>query len=114
MSHRPSSPSSPNRLRHRINVLRFTASCPAIATSDSPEAVFFSSRRRHTRLQGDWSSDVCRLFYVAVTRARNELYLSYPLMRVMPGSSGDMMQQPSRFLGEIPKELVEEWNLRRY
>src|SRR5256885_550395 len=25
-----------------------------------PETVFFfSSRRRHTRLQGDWSSDVC-------------------------------------------------------
>src|SRR5205807_4059184 len=23
------------------------------------EPVFFSSRRRHTRLQGDWSSDVC-------------------------------------------------------
>src|SRR5256885_3509406 len=22
-------------------------------------AFFFSSRRRHTRLQGDWSSDVC-------------------------------------------------------
>src|SRR5688500_20148814 len=21
--------------------------------------IFFSSRRRHTRLQGDWSSDVC-------------------------------------------------------
>src|SRR5256885_5644702 len=29
--------------------------------SSSSEAVsfFFSSRRRHTRLQGDWSSDVC-------------------------------------------------------
>src|SRR5256885_12981239 len=26
-------------------------------TSDS--VFFFSSRRRHTRLQGDWSSDVC-------------------------------------------------------
>src|SRR5256885_5323426 len=24
-----------------------------------PEDFFFSSRRRHTRLQGDWSSDVC-------------------------------------------------------
>src|ERR1022692_1808513 len=24
--------------------------------------VFFSSRRRHTRLQGDWSSDVCFFF----------------------------------------------------
>src|SRR5256885_561528 len=23
------------------------------------KAFFFSSRRRHTRLQGDWSSDVC-------------------------------------------------------
>src|SRR5256885_8616866 len=25
----------------------------------SVEYFFFSSRRRHTRLQGDWSSDVC-------------------------------------------------------
>src|SRR5256885_4868214 len=24
-----------------------------------PYGFFFSSRRRHTRLQGDWSSDVC-------------------------------------------------------
>src|SRR5205807_6904704 len=26
---------------------------------DGEIAFFFSSRRRHTRLQGDWSSDVC-------------------------------------------------------
>ena len=49
---------------------------------------------------------------MAITRARNELYLSYPLIRAGSGGSGDMMQQPSRFLAEIPKELVEEWNLR--
>ncbi|HSH94298.1 MAG TPA: ATP-dependent helicase [Roseimicrobium sp.] len=56
-----------------------------------------------------------RLFYVAVTRARNELYLSYPLMRLTPGSyGGDMMQQPSRFIGEIPADLLDEWNLRAY
>jgi DNA helicase-2/ATP-dependent DNA helicase PcrA len=54
-----------------------------------------------------------RLMYVAITRARNELYLSYPLIRAT-GNMGDMMQQPSRFLGEIPKELIEEWNLRTY
>ena len=53
-----------------------------------------------------------RLFYVAVTRARNELYLSYPLVRWTAGQTGDAMQQPSRFLGEIPRELLEEWNLR--
>src|SRR5256885_1989289 len=29
---------------------------------------FFSSRRRHTRLQGDWSSDVCSSDLVAATR----------------------------------------------
>ena len=54
-----------------------------------------------------------RLLYVAITRARNELYLSYPLIRAT-GNTGNMMQQPSRFLSEIPKELIEEWNLRTY
>jgi DNA helicase-2/ATP-dependent DNA helicase PcrA len=54
-----------------------------------------------------------RLFYVAITRAKNELYLSYPLMRAGYGSTGiDAMQQPSRFLSEIPRDLLNEWNLR--
>src|SRR5256885_4609162 len=30
---------------------------------------FFSSRRRHTRLQGDWSSDVCSSDLVLLTKA---------------------------------------------
>lgn len=54
-----------------------------------------------------------RLLYVAVTRARDELYLSYPLMRLGFGSSGDSFLQPSRFLREIPSDLVDEWNLRQ-
>jgi len=52
-----------------------------------------------------------RLFYVAVTRARNELYLSYPMIR-FSGEGGATLQQASRFLNEIPKDLVEEWNLQ--
>ena len=52
-----------------------------------------------------------RLFYVAVTRAKDELYLSHPLMRFIQGG-GDAMQQPSRFLADIPVDLREEWNLR--
>jgi DNA helicase-2/ATP-dependent DNA helicase PcrA len=55
-----------------------------------------------------------RLFYVAVTRARNQLYLSYPLLRRGFAGDGGDFQQPSRFLGEIPPELVEEWNLQKY
>lgn len=54
-----------------------------------------------------------RLMYVAITRARNDLYLSYPLIRAT-GNTGDVMQRPSRFLNEIPSELIEEWNLRAY
>ena len=52
-----------------------------------------------------------RLLYVAITRARNELYLSYPLVRAIAGG-GDAMQQPSRFLNEIPRDLIDEWNLK--
>jgi hypothetical protein len=29
----------------------------------------------------------------------------------MDRSGGDMMQHPSRFLAEIPRDLVNEWNL---
>ncbi|MBC8095139.1 MAG: UvrD-helicase domain-containing protein, partial [Akkermansiaceae bacterium] len=72
----------------------------------------FPSSRSMESTEGE--EEERRLFYVAITRAKNELYLSYPLIRAMPGSSGDMMQQPSRFLGEIPPELLDEWNLRRY
>jgi len=51
-----------------------------------------------------------RLFYVAVTRAKDELYLVYPMM--WPTSySGDVMQRPSRFLGDFPEGMVEEWNV---
>lgn len=51
-----------------------------------------------------------RLFYVAVTRAEDELYLTYPLLRLNAGY-GEMLQRPSRFLAEIPKERLEEWQV---
>ncbi len=54
-----------------------------------------------------------RLFYVAITRAKNELYLTYPLIRGGFGNSGaEAFQSPSRFLSEIPRGLLNEWNLR--
>ncbi|MFM8360712.1 MAG: hypothetical protein ACKOET_19350, partial [Verrucomicrobiota bacterium] len=44
-------------------------------------------------------------------RAKSELYLTRPLLRFMAGG-GDARQQPSRFLGEIPPDLLEEWHLQ--
>jgi DNA helicase-2/ATP-dependent DNA helicase PcrA len=72
----------------------------------------FPSARSMESTEGE--EEERRLFYVAVTRAKNELYLSYPLIRVTQGYSGDMMQQPSRFLAEIPKDRLDEWNLRPF
>ncbi len=51
-----------------------------------------------------------RIFYVAMTRARDELYLSYPIVRP-GGMGGALLQQPSRFLQELPRDLVEPWEL---
>lgn len=62
----------------------------------------------------DGEEEERRLFYVAITRARNELYLTYPLTRSGYGAGGDLIQRPSRFLHEIPKDLLEEWNLQLY
>ncbi len=62
----------------------------------------------------DGEEEERRLFYVAVTRAKTELYLSYPLLRFMHGSGGEAMQQRSRFLDEIDPGLVEEWNLQSF
>ena len=49
-----------------------------------------------------------RLFYVAATRAQDQLYLTYPCYWVN-ASPDHRLQRPSRFLQEIPRDLVEEW-----
>jgi len=73
------------------------------------DGMFPSSRSLDTR---DALEEERRLFYVAVTRARDELYLTYPHMR-LSGGYGDVFQRPSRFLQEIPNDLVEDWQVRR-
>jgi len=53
-----------------------------------------------------------RLFYVAVTRAKNELYISYPRVASRAGPGG-MMLQPSRFLLELSNDLYDELRIKR-
>jgi DNA helicase-2/ATP-dependent DNA helicase PcrA len=73
------------------------------------DGMFPSSRSLDTR---DALEEERRLFYVAITRARDELYLTYPHMR-LSGGYGDVFQRPSRFLQEIPNALVEDWQVTR-
>ncbi|MDI1318596.1 MAG: ATP-dependent helicase [bacterium] len=53
-----------------------------------------------------------RLFYVAVTRAKNELYICYPKVATRAGPGG-MMLSPSRFLQELPDDLYDELRIKR-
>ena len=52
-----------------------------------------------------------RVFYVAVTRAMDELYLTYPLTLPRGGRGPTLVTRPSRFLTEIDAELYEQATL---
>src|SRR5256885_214959 len=71
---------------------------------------FFSSRRRHTRLQGDWSSDVCSSDLLRTT-------LNWDLARMRSNSlstrgCGERMQTVSfvevRFVVTV-RQIIENW-----
>ncbi|MEA2239504.1 MAG: ATP-dependent helicase UvrD/PcrA [Thermoanaerobaculia bacterium] len=49
-----------------------------------------------------------RLFYVAVTRAKQELYLVFPVMARDRGGL-DILMEPSRFIRELPEGSYEKW-----
>jgi DNA helicase-2/ATP-dependent DNA helicase PcrA len=49
-----------------------------------------------------------RLFYVAVTRAKQELYLVFPVMARDRGGL-DILMEPSRFIRELPGDSYEKW-----
>jgi DNA helicase-2/ATP-dependent DNA helicase PcrA len=51
-----------------------------------------------------------RLWYVALTRAKDELYITYPLLTV-DYSRQTILQKPSRFVMECPPALFELWSL---
>ncbi len=51
-----------------------------------------------------------RLWYVALTRAQDQLYITYPLMTT-DYMKQTIIQKPSRFVTECPADLYEIWSL---
>ncbi len=49
-----------------------------------------------------------RIFYVATTRAKDELYLTHPLMDMSLRGNSQLLLQPSRFLREVRFTLYEQ------
>jgi len=51
-----------------------------------------------------------RLMYVAVTRAKQNLFLSYP-MNIFDRITGFTLAKPSRFIAGVSEDLAEEWTI---
>jgi DNA helicase-2/ATP-dependent DNA helicase PcrA len=51
-----------------------------------------------------------RLFYVASTRAMDELYLCYPLL-TFDKQAGHIILKPSRFISELKGSTYDEWHV---
>jgi DNA helicase-2/ATP-dependent DNA helicase PcrA len=51
-----------------------------------------------------------RLWYVALTRAKDELYITYPLL-LTDFNRQTVLQKPSRFVTECPPAMFEIWDL---
>jgi DNA helicase-2/ATP-dependent DNA helicase PcrA len=49
-----------------------------------------------------------RLFYVATTRAMDQLYLTYPIFSTHTGN----INQPSQFIKELPENVYEQWQIK--
>ena len=47
-----------------------------------------------------------RLFYVAITRAEEDLYISYPVTQYQR-YQGEYLTNPSRFIEDVPEDLLE-------
>lgn len=73
---------------------------PVVFLAGLDEGLFPHSR---TLMDPEQIEEERRLAYVGITRAERQLYVTNAITRTMYG------YMPSRFLGEIPPELVEEY-----
>ena len=61
---------------------------------------------RHALREDGGVDEELRLFYVAVTRAEEDLFISYPMTQYQRGQ-GEYMTTPSRFVEDVPEDVLE-------
>jgi len=76
---------------------------PVVFLTGLEEGVFPHSRSLEDRHELEEERRLC---YVGITRARELLYLSHSWQRTIYGHT--RMNEPSRFLSELPQELVAD------
>ncbi len=63
-----------------------------------------------TESMTDVAEEERRLMYVAATRAKNNLYITYP-MNIFDRHNGVTLSKPSRFIAKVNENIAEEWLL---
>lgn len=76
---------------------------PVVFITGMEEGVFPHSRSLASEPE---TEEERRLCYVGMTRAREKLYLTHTRQRTLYGNT--LINEPSRFIREIPEELVEK------
>ena len=69
------------------------------------EGLFPYDKNEDENVSAEEAEEERRLFYVAITRAKKKLFLSYTQSRAIFGSRG--VNMPSEFILEIPDEYLE-------
>ena len=59
-------------------------------------------------ISDDTMDEERRLMYVACTRARENLFITYPI-NVYDRESGLVLSKPSRFIADLPEALLDTW-----
>ena len=90
----------------RVDPSRVHEALPLLEGTISDAPVVDEQGTRELVIPGE--EEERRLFYVAVTRAQQELYLVFPVMARDRGGM-DILMEPSRFVRELPGELYEKW-----
>jgi DNA helicase II / ATP-dependent DNA helicase PcrA len=90
----------------RVDPSRVHEALPLLEGAISDAPVIDEQGTRELVIPGE--EEERRLFYVAVTRAQQELYLVFPIMARDRGGM-DILMEPSRFVRELPGELYEKW-----
>ena len=80
---------------------------PVVFIIGAEEGVFPHANALQENTQ-DAIEEERRLFYVAMTRAEKELYITSSMQKKAGKDGGFIATKPSRFLLEIPKDLTEE------
>ena len=77
-----------------------------VIISGLEQDLFPHAKMNEGTLSGEESEEERRLFYVALTRARKKLYLTYAQTRTIYGNK--QVNLPSEFLNEIESDLIEK------